>query len=155
MRHARLLTVVCILGLAFCQPALAVTKEWSFALPENASVLQVVADDVGGVAVAYQAPSDPTTFVVWLNARGRQIYQRLLSAPLPASILGVNNRALVIQIEGESIVVVDRNGRESTVPNAFGQFPNFSPNAPTDRNGFFAVETSSEGPTAALVRYSY
>lgn len=145
--------LACILALAFNQRALAVSKEWSYGLPE-VNPFQVVADGTGGVALAYLEPLSQTTLVVWLDSKGQKVYQRSLPGSFTTSILGVNNRALVIEIENENIVVVDKHGGESIVPNVAGQLPNSTPNLLTDQNGFFAVELSDGRPTA-LVRYSY
>ncbi len=71
------------------------------------------------------------------------------------AIVGVNNRALVVEIGDQNqFLAIDRSGTETVVPNVGNPLP--IANTPTDRNGFCAVEFDpSIGVVTAIVRYSY
>jgi hypothetical protein len=151
MRRTTPATIAAILALVICQEAVATTKQWSYPLPEGSGIHQVVADEVGGVAVAYFQSATSTTYLVWLDSIGREIYQRQLSGYM-YPIVDVNHRVLVLQVDSENILIVDRNRGESGIANVFSQFVQHS--KATDRHGFFATEMSNSIPIA-LVRYDY
>lgn len=153
MKKLAIVAAALILVLAFVPRASSATRDWSYALPEGASVLQLITDDVGGAAFSYESAG--ATYIVWLDSKGRPNYQKQLAGSLGNAIVGVNNRALVIEVgEENKVIVVERNGIESSVPDTGNAVPN--PNKATDLNGFCAVAFDpSSGAVTALVRYSY
>ena len=157
MRRLLIGLTSCLLLTGLAPNVTATTREWAYPLPEGSSVSQVIADDVGGVAFTYAGPEGDLR-VVWLDSKGRVSYQRGVTAQTP--ILGVNNRALVLDVgEENKIVIIDRGGEETDVagagPPAYGGSPLTIPNKITDLNGFFAVTFGDSGSQNALVRYSY
>ena len=148
-----------IVSVSRCAKAGAATREWRYALPEGGSVLQVIADEVGGAAVAYFDPSGTQAIgVVWLDSRGRVDYARTFADSPGAEILGVNNRALVIDVRDEQrVVVVDRNGAETALLDATSSPVDAGrvANRLTDLNGFFVLFFDVSANALYLDRYSY
>src|SRR5262245_22146143 len=74
----RVLAVVPLFLVSMCVStfAKAATRDWRYNL-NGGLILELVADDVGGVAFVY-ATSDATR-LVWLDSKGRVTYQKQLT----------------------------------------------------------------------------
>ena len=155
MRRRTAFAAMAVLTCAFVHPAFAATLEWTYALPEGAFPSHLVTDDTGGAAFKYDDASAGVTKVVWVDGRGNVRYQRDFPQDTTSIILGVNNRALVLDIGAQNkLLVVEKNGTQTEVPNSGNA--TLIGNKVTDSSGFCAVAFDPDtGAITSVVRYTY
>ena len=159
--------------VCFCSAAHALTEVWHVALTNSSSEfvagapVQIIPDGVGGVACVYTAAdtieTQQWTVILWLDAKGGQIYQTMQSSWNQWTVLGLDPTHLVYgntfdswaggsgnsNGSGSSIVVVKSGNKTTATPinNCFGATGNMNWGAQgtgplllqNDKTGFFII----------------
>jgi hypothetical protein len=173
--YLRWLVWACM-AMSFVNLAIAGPKQkWSIELgyvPEKGWALQIFADGTGGAAAVIADGGGPTGFgvlnytVVWVNAKGKEIYRKTFTTPegVPESDVRIvaatrlaivvnilaTNKTFVVSRAGEEIEV-DEETEVPGVTNGSGhRINNFH-----DASGFFGFRFSEDGTNASLVRFLY
>lgn|GEM_PF-3821414 len=136
--------------LLFAATTESATRTWTYTLPDGGPN-QFVADGAGGIAILFSATS--STFVIWLDGRGRENYKRAYPNPGPAvpnAIVGVSRHGLVYEMGAAGWIAVDKRGQESAVAGAFVMDSPAARSRYTDDSGFFVFEQPNQ-----MIRYEY
>ncbi len=140
--------------------ARAATRQWEYTSIQT--IIQVVADGKGGCALA-MADTNNIVTVVWLDRKGRSLYQSLpVSGPMLGPIQDCSPKQLTytIFIGYPMIVQVDKKGHEQPVV-SIGGITYGTPLAPNannrlgDKKGFLVINVDTNTMRETLVRYSF
>jgi hypothetical protein len=168
MKNYKHICIIMIAILAVASLAVfAATEQWRY--DGWHIVYQVAADGTGGCAV-YRVTTNGSASIVWLDKNGQAKYDRVSEqVPLLNPIIYCNkkNGLAFAAVTGSStnkvmgLILVDKKLNESvmTAPGKHlmpGSYPYGSTGtSTTDKKGFFAVEMSTNGVGATLIRYTY
>lgn len=155
-----LLLAVTFIALAMPLRALGATLLWTNALPENATVSDLMPDGQGGVVVCYTVT--PTAYVIYLDKKGAQRWLRSIDGASEAYADYITKKqVIVVAYKGGRFQAYQFDLKNPVVEpfaSADGVDYSFGPDVPTankDAKGFFLIRRVIATNARSIQRYSY